>query len=65
MIASCSCSNKFQDNRYGKGLRVHNPCKLTGDIEGLRCSVCGKEKPIPAAKGKAAGKRESDAEAGH
>ena len=24
MIKKCSCQNKYQDEQYGKGMRVHN-----------------------------------------
>jgi hypothetical protein len=36
-IQSCDCKHKFQDERYGKGMRVHN---VTSD-GGARCTVCG------------------------
>ena len=45
MIAKCDCANEYQDKRYGKGRRVHNPCKLQGGGEGKRCAVCLKETP--------------------
>lgn len=32
---------KFQDDRYGKGMRVHNVGKKIA-----RCTVCGKEKGL-------------------
>ena len=46
MIKKCTCEHKYQDKRYGKWLRVHNPTRDsrgTG-IGGYRCTVCGKEK---------------------
>jgi hypothetical protein len=42
-IRSCNCSSKFQDERYGKQMRVHNPQQ--GKNKGkLRCTVCGNTK---------------------
>jgi len=34
----CVCASEYQDKRYGKGMRLHNPTK-----DGWRCSVCGRE----------------------
>ena len=42
MIKKCfrsECVSKFQDERYGKKMRVYN--KTTTDK--LRCTVCGNE----------------------
>jgi len=41
MIMRCvsGCKSKFQDARYGKDRRVHNPT-----IKGFRCTVCGTER---------------------
>lgn len=37
IVRSCNCQHEFQDQRYGKGLRLHNPRK-----EGkYACTVCG------------------------
>ena len=47
MIKKCDlaetplCESKFQDKRYGKGRRVHNPRKSDNDKP--RCTVCGRE----------------------
>lgn len=41
-IMRCSCSHSFQDETYGKGMRVFNPIGKDG-TSGYRCSVCGKE----------------------
>jgi hypothetical protein len=40
MILLCDCNHAFQDERYGRKLRVHNK------TQGLqaRCTVCGKER---------------------
>jgi len=40
MKKMCTCKHPFQDKRYGKGKRIHNP---TGK-DGSRCTVCGAEK---------------------
>lgn len=39
------CDSKFQDKRYGKGKRIHNPTAggSGGSVkDGWRCTVCGK-----------------------
>lgn len=36
MIVKCACRHQFQDEVYGAGMRVHNPCN-----KGSRCTVCG------------------------
>lgn len=38
MILKCDCLNDFQDDEYGKNMRLHNPCQ-----KGARCTVCLKE----------------------
>jgi len=38
MIIKCTCKHLYQDNRYGKQKRVHNPTKKKGSY---RCTVCG------------------------
>jgi hypothetical protein len=38
-IAPCSCQHKYQDERYGKGQRVHNVGKTK-----ITCTVCGVKK---------------------
>lgn len=35
-IKKCNCIHKFQDERYGFGMRVHNRTKE----DGWRCTVC-------------------------
>lgn len=37
----CSCEHEIQDEMYGKGIRLFNPCKFGA---GWRCTVCGKER---------------------
>jgi hypothetical protein len=46
-IIPCSCSNAYQDKRYGAGNRVMNESgkKVTGSIEVI-CTVCGTKKHI-------------------
>lgn len=41
MKMKCNCAHEFQDKVYGKGIRVHNPCK---EGKAGRCTVCGNEK---------------------
>lgn len=44
-ITQCQCAHAFQDERYGKGNRVHNGMKKDGTGKcGHRCTVCGREK---------------------
>ena len=38
-VMECVCESAFQDKRYGKDQRVHNPY-----AKGYRCTVCGREK---------------------
>lgn len=40
-IIKCTCKNEYQDEKYGKGMRVHNS---TFDVQknGYRCTVCEK-----------------------
>lgn len=43
MILGCTCSHKYQDEKYGKGKRVHNPKKKTADgTTRYCCTVCTK-----------------------
>lgn len=39
-IRPCRCQHDWQDQHYGRGMRVHNvkENKQTGDV---RCTVCG------------------------
>jgi len=42
-ILECVCAHKFQDERYGSGQRVHNPCKTNESGKtGYRCTVCSR-----------------------
>ena len=44
MIKKCTCENKYQDERYGKQKRVHNPCKPKVNPKTWRCTSCNAEK---------------------
>lgn len=40
----CKCSHEFQDQLYGKGVRVCTPVERTrvqGKLQEKRCTVCG------------------------
>ncbi len=37
VAAETTCKSPYQDEKYGKGKRAHNP---SGD--GFRCTVCGR-----------------------
>lgn len=39
-IKFCSCTHKYQDEKYGKQNRVHNQCKDGS----WNCTVCGNKK---------------------
>jgi hypothetical protein len=53
LLLRCDCdlpSNPaiaFQDRRYGKGIRLHTPCKGKDGQPQARCTICLKEKPLP------------------
>ena len=50
MILRCSCKHEFQDERYGRGMRVHNPCSDGGPKHGqARCTVCGAYRYVSSA----------------
>jgi hypothetical protein len=42
------CQNAYQDERYGKGMRVHNRTKQSKQLaeQRWRCTVCMDEKPV-------------------
>ncbi len=42
-VIRCTCAHDFQDERYGKSMRVHNAFK-EGDRIRYRCTVCSGEK---------------------
>jgi hypothetical protein len=41
-VMSCNCKHEFQDNQYGKNMRVFNPIGKTQN-DGYRCTICGRE----------------------
>lgn len=41
MILKCICTHKVQDEMYGAGKRVCNPCNKSSGNE-HRCTVCAK-----------------------
>ena len=40
-IRKCTCKHEYQDERYGKGMRLYNKI---GKDKGWRCTVCGNVK---------------------
>ena len=44
----CTCKSEYQDEKYGKGIRVHNKTGISGvrsvGQSGWRCTVCGRDK---------------------
>jgi hypothetical protein len=45
-IAPCTCSHEYQDQKYGKGMRVFTPKMPSGKLSGWRCTVCKREIPV-------------------
>ena len=43
-IKRCSCKHTYQDERYGKGKRVHNSMSALNSSGSWRCTVCGTAK---------------------
>ena len=45
MIKLCTCEHEYQDEKYGKGMRVHTPAKNKSDKGRIepRCTVCGRQ----------------------
>lgn len=42
-IMKCTCNHEFQDETYGKGMRVFNPIgKGSNQGDNYICTVCGK-----------------------
>ena len=44
----CNCKHEFQDNEYGKNVRVATPSshKPTQDTRVVSCTVCGKQQTV-------------------
>lgn len=46
-IMSCTCQHEFQDEQYGKNMRVFNEMKKTqSHPNSARCTVCGAIKNV-------------------
>lgn len=45
-IKKCTCKSEYQDEKYGKGMRVHNLCLPTPKGQECRCVVCNAKKPV-------------------
>ena len=44
-IRPCSCTSKYQDEKYGQMKRVHNSAKSSVSTrKAWRCTVCGTKK---------------------
>jgi hypothetical protein len=43
-LKSCTCESQYQDQKYGKGVRVMNKKVKQGVSSGFCCTVCGKTK---------------------
>jgi hypothetical protein len=44
-VLGCNCKHEFQDQRYGKGMRLHNQKNSkTAGVNEWRCTVCKSEK---------------------
>lgn len=42
-IIECVCKSTFQDERYGKNMRVCNPTTSKEAGKQYRCTVCGRD----------------------
>ena len=42
-VLECVCGSSYQDKRYGKDMRLHNPKASTNGTL-WRCTVCGRER---------------------
>ena len=42
MIAKCNCKSKYQDEKYGEGMRVFTYSGIK-DTSKKKCTVCGKD----------------------
>lgn len=52
VVAPCNCASEFQDERYGKGMRLYNMSPKVGDVKGQpiksTCTVCAAERRLVA-----------------
>jgi hypothetical protein len=44
VVKPCSCVHKYQDEKYGKGKRVHNIKTARKNNSTMVCTVCGTSK---------------------
>jgi hypothetical protein len=42
-LIKCNCKSDYQDQKYGKDVRVANPVQKKGEVQPYRCTVCAKE----------------------
>lgn len=49
VILACTCKSLFEDNRYGKGRRVHNVMAAKSGAPMARCAQCLTERTIGSA----------------
>lgn len=42
-IYNCNCVSNFQDETYGRRMRLFNSMGKDNKVSGYRCTVCGKE----------------------
>jgi hypothetical protein len=47
-VAPSTCHHEYQDELYGKGMRVFNAKVAEGKVKGWRCTVCGREISDPS-----------------
>lgn len=43
-VLKCACAHVYQDEQYGVGMRLYNPCSGSGNEIEYRCTVCGVQK---------------------
>lgn len=43
-VLKCVCDHKFQDEKYGRGMRVMNPTGKSDKGDKYKCTVCGNER---------------------
>lgn len=42
-VFQCNCKSDFQDEFYGKNMRLFNAKGKEPKVDGYRCTVCGRE----------------------
>jgi len=43
-VMFCGCTHKYQDEKYGHQMRMHNAGKGMGNSYTYKCTVCGTKK---------------------